>query len=145
MKRSEKKDWAKTIYLNDNLTQKEVALRVGVALKTVNGWVDKDGWKDLRKTMLVTREKNLKRLYAQLDELNTKIESREVGDRYSVKGEADTLVKLTSAIKNLELDSSIAEVVNVLTRVIQFVRASDLELAQRLTVVMDDFIKSILK
>jgi transposase len=145
MKRHEKKDWAKTVYLNDNLSQKETALRVGVALKTINQWVNKEGWDDLRKTMLVTREKNLKRLYAQLDELNTAIESRAEGSRYSVKGEADTLVKLTSAIKNLELDSSIAEVVNVLTRVIKFVRSADLELAQKLTVIMDDFVKSILK
>lgn len=37
----QKKEWAKTLYLKDNLTQAEIAERVGVSRPTVNGWINK--------------------------------------------------------------------------------------------------------
>lgn len=36
---TQKKEWAKTLYLKENLTQQEIADRVGVSRATVNRWI----------------------------------------------------------------------------------------------------------
>lgn len=35
----QKREWAKTLYLKENLTQQEIAERVGVSRITVNNWI----------------------------------------------------------------------------------------------------------
>ncbi len=41
---SQKKEWAKTLYLKERLTQQEIADRVGVTRVTVNSWSNKEKW-----------------------------------------------------------------------------------------------------
>ena len=36
---AQKKEWAKTLYLKENLTQQEIADRVGVSRVSVSNWV----------------------------------------------------------------------------------------------------------
>ena len=43
---TQKKEWAKTLYLKENLTQQEIADRVGVARITVNRWIADGKWEE---------------------------------------------------------------------------------------------------
>lgn len=42
----QKKDYARTLYLKDNLTQQEIADKVGVSRKTVNRWAIAEQWEN---------------------------------------------------------------------------------------------------
>lgn len=139
---SQKKDWAKVLYLKENITQKEIALRVGVTEKTLGGWIKAENWEQLKSSIVVTKEEELRRIYLQINELNTLIFSREVGKRFAIPSEADTLSKLAATSRNLETDTSIAEVIEVARGVLSFVRKDDLAKAQELSKIFDAFIKT---
>jgi transposase len=141
----QKKEWAKTEYVVKNLSQKEVAEIVGVSAVTMNKWVKENNWDELRRQMLVTREKQLSRLYAQIDELTRAIENRPEGERYANSKEADTLNKLTSAIRAMETEASLADVVEVSKRVLNWLRPLNGAKAIELSGIFNDFIKHILK
>jgi transcriptional regulator with XRE-family HTH domain len=141
----QKKEWAKLLYTMQRLNQKQTAEKVGVSPKTMNNWVQDEKWDDLRASLIVTKQEQLRRLYAQINEINTEIESRPEGKRYALSKEADTLVKLTASAKALETESSIAEMIAAFTGFINWLRLSDLLKAQEFTRLQDEFIKTLLK
>jgi len=141
----QKKEWAYTEYVVNNLSQKEVAAKVGISAVTMSKWVREGKWDDLRRQMLVTREKQLGRLYAQFDELTKAIEAKPEGERYANSKEADTLNKLTAAIRSLETDASVADIVEVSKRLLNWLRPLDPVKAIEISSVFNDFIKHSLK
>ena len=87
----QKKDYARTLYLKDNLTQQEIADKVGVSRKTVNRWVTVEKWEEMRVGMTLTKEQQVASLHRQVAEINRIISQREEGKRYATAAEADTL------------------------------------------------------
>lgn len=143
---SSRKELAKTLYISDHgITQKEIAERVGVSEKTIGKWIKNDNWEKLRTSLLLTKEAELARMYEQLRELNTSILKKEEGERYANSKEADTMVKLTSAIKALETDVSAAEAMETLKGLINMVRVEDQTLAKSITKWADIYVKTLLK
>ena len=71
-------DLAKIYFVNENLTQKEIAIRLKVTEKTVGSWVTKGNWEKLKTSMLVTKENQIKDLYSQLQAINDEIKTRPV-------------------------------------------------------------------
>ena len=143
--KGQKKEWAKLLYIRENLTQKEIAQKVGSSHITVGKWVKKEGWDKLRQSMLITRETQLSRLYMQLDELNTAIMEREEGHRFPDYKEADTISKLANSIKTMESDASIADIVEVAKRLLNWLRPVSPDKTVEVARIFDDFIKDILK
>lgn len=141
----QKKEWAKLLYVNERLTQKEAAERADVSAVTINKWVKEGEWDKLRQSMLVTREAQLSRMYLQLDALNTAIMTREEGQRFPSSKEADTMSKLANAIKTMETEASIADIVEVSKRLLNWLRPVDPVKAKDFAQVIDDFIKDALK
>lgn len=138
----QKKSWAQTLYLKESLTQQEIADRVGVSRVTVNKWVRDGKWEEHKAGLTITREQQIANLYRQVAEINRTIESRPDGERFASSGEADILAKLSSAIRKMETDAGIADIISVLTQFINFVRPADLEKAKDITRLADAFIKS---
>lgn len=145
MKSTEKKEWAKLLFTKEGLSQTEVAARTGVSKVTINKWVASGEWNKLRQSLLVTRDEQLRRLYMQLDELNTAIMQREQGSRFANSKEADTISKLTVSIRTLETDASIADIVEVCKRILNYLRPISPEKAREVAMIFDDFIKEALK
>lgn len=141
----QKQEWAEQLITQQNLTQKEAAKKVGISTVTMNKWYKKFEWEDLKQSLLVTRQSQLKRLYMQMDELNTAIMNREEGNRFANSKEADTLSKLAGAIKTMETEASIADVVEVSKRFLNFIRRSSPDKAIDVADLFDDFIKYLLK
>ena len=56
----QKKDWAKMLYTKETLTQAEIAERVGVSRVTVNNWINKENWEQLKASVTITREEQLR-------------------------------------------------------------------------------------
>lgn len=138
----QKKSWAQTLYLKENLTQQEIADRVGVSRVTVSKWIRDGKWEEHKAGLTITREQQIANLYRQVAEINRAIESRPDGERFANAGEADILSKLSSAIRKMEADAGISDIISVLTQFINFIRPVDLEKAKEVTRLADAFIKS---
>lgn len=143
----QKKDWAKLLFMKENLTQKEIAEKVGISQQTMTRWVKVEKWEQLKVSITTTREEQLRSLIRQLSELNTTIASREPseGKRYATSAEADIIVKLGKSISDLETETGLSEIQSSFTAFLNWLRKFDLEEAQRIVVLFDDFIKTKLK
>jgi len=137
----QKKEWAAMLYLKENLTQAEIAEKVGVSKVTMNKWVKGEKWEERKAGITLTREEQIKNLYRQVAEINEVVAGREKGKRFATTTEADTLVKLSGAIKKMETETGIADIISVGTRFVEFLRPIDLDKAKDITRLFDIFIK----
>lgn len=147
MKPNLKKEHAKLLFTQEKLSQKEIAERVNVSEQTITKWVNANNgeWRRLRQNLIVTKKEQLSRIYEQLDEITEEIQTREKGKRYVNSKEADILVKLTAAARNLETETSLAEIIEVGMRFLNWMRPVDLEKAKEFSGYFDGFIKDQLK
>lgn len=138
---SQKKQWAQTLYLRENLTQLEIAERVGVSRVTVSKWVRDGKWEEQKAGLTLTRQEQVANLYRQVAEINRTIATRHEGERFPNSKEADILGKLSAAIRNMEQETGIADIISVLTAFIEWLRPLDLDKAKEITRLADAFIK----
>ncbi len=138
---AQKKEWAGTLYLKENLTQAEIAEKVGVSRITINKWIKAEKWEERKVGITLTREEQIGHLYRQVAEINKSINNKKDGERYADTKEADILGKLSSAIKKMETDIGIADIISVGTRFVEWLRPVDLEKAKEITRLFDAFIK----
>ena len=116
---AQKKEWAKTLYMRENLTQQEIAERVGVSRVTVSNWVRAGKWEEQKAGLTLTRQEQVANLYRQVAEINRAISARAEGERFPNSKEADILGKLSAAIRNMEQETGIADIISVLTGFIE--------------------------
>lgn len=141
----QKKDYARQLYLNDSsITQVEIAEKVGVSKVTLCKWVKDGKWQELQMSLLVGKEEQLARLYKQLRLLNDAIENKE-NQKFATSKEADAILKLTVAIKNLETEINIAEKMATGKEFLSFVRkTAGFDTSKEVAKLFDSFIKSCL-
>ena len=137
----QKKDYARMLYLKDNLTQQEIAEKVGVSRQSVIRWMKAEKWEEMKVGVTLSREQQISNLHRQVMELNNVILSRPEGERYATAPEADTLGKPAASIKKMETDVGIADLVSVGIRFIEWIRPIDLDKAKEVTILWDKFIK----
>lgn len=145
LKKTEAKEYAKMLYLDttQKLTQKEISERVGVRAGTIGKWINEEEWDKLRKSLMVTRQKMISDLYDQLEWLNDDIKTRDI--KVANAKEANTIAIITTSIKRLETETSIAEVYEVATSFLDFLKPMDFELYKKLIPIFDAFINAKLK
>ncbi len=141
----QKRDWALLLYTKENLEQKEIALKVGVSEVTISKWKKKYHWEELKVSITITKEEQLKNLYRQIAELNKNIASRDEGERYATSKEADSITKLANAIEKMETDIGLSDIVSTVKRFLAWLRKFDLEKAQELVPLFDSFIETQVK
>ena len=81
--RQQQKEFARTLYLRENLTQAEIAERVGVSRQTVIRWMGAEKWDELKASISMTAEEQIRNLQRQVIEINNSILNRESGNRYA--------------------------------------------------------------
>jgi transposase-like protein len=143
----QKKDYAKHLYLSEpDALQKDIAERVGVSQNTMTRWVRDGKWEEMRTSVVTTKTMQLSRLYAHLKELNDSIDARPEGERYVGSRDADTLTKLTAAIRNLETETNIGDKIEVGKEFLSYVRrtAESAETVKTVAALFDGYIKSCL-
>lgn len=130
------------LYMQGQLTQKEIAAKVGASEKAIRDWKERYLWEQLRKSLLTSKAQLLGFFYTVLDKIKTKIEAEEgFGDTKL----ADMVVKYTAAIKNLETETSIAQLMDAGMKAHKHFQISDPEFALRFLNEYDAFIKEQLK
>lgn len=140
-----KKDIAKDLYLKGGCTQEEIAAKVGTTRQTVSRWAREGKWEELRASFTISTENILAGMIRQVSEIQNQANARKEGERSFTPKEADTVVKITSAIKKLQNDAGITDIVNVGIRFTNWLRGIDIEKAKEYNELWDLFIKDQLK
>ncbi|GAA4465185.1 hypothetical protein GCM10023093_16910 [Nemorincola caseinilytica] len=137
---TQQEDHARVLYFYDkNLTSKAIAERVGASERAVVGWIKKGKWESLRLSMILSRADQLARLYNILRAITDKIEEQNgIGDTKL----ADMMIKYTAAIRNLETDTSIAEIVEVMIKFMDFIQHHHPQHHRLITDISDEFVRS---
>lgn len=138
----QKKEWAELLFMRGDLTQKAIAEKVGTSEKTLSGWVTKDNWDKLRKSMLTTKTEILRNLYDILDKIGKKLKE---DDSYGDSKIADMYVKYTAAINNLETETSTGQIFEVGRMFVNWLQDRDPQFALLVLNNLDAFIKDNLK
>lgn len=141
----QKKEWARMLYCAGDLSQKEIALKIGSSEKTISKWVNENHWDTLRKSLLTTKAEQLRFLYDQLDAINRHIATKDEGKRYADSKESDIIAKTTASIKNLETETSIGELMEAGKQYIRFLQTQSLDKAKENVLLFDAFIKMKMK
>lgn len=138
--KKKEQDYARVLYTQERLTFVEIAERTGVSAKTISKWCNDLGWDNIRKSLLITKQTQIAMLYNQMEWLNNEIAIRV--SKVATPGEADTLIKITSAIKKLEVETSMGEIIEVGRLFIDFTKDVDFHKAKDITTLFDQFIQS---
>lgn len=139
--KEQKKNLAKHLYIHGKMTYEEIGKDVGVQRQTVSRWAKEGKWEETKAGMSVTREENLKYLNQHLKNINMDILKRDEANRQPTTKEADVMAKIAAAIKNMELDVGIADIISVGMRFTEWLRRVDLEKAKEFIPYWDSFIK----
>ena len=137
-----RKEWAKELFIKENLTQKAIADRVGVSENSLSKWVIEGNWKALRTSLLVTRSTEIRHLLEQLALLDEQNLLALTDDDPETNPNYDSVIKLAAAIRKLEIQTGIGEMIDTGMALIKFISAEELELAKKLTTYFDLFIES---
>lgn len=137
----DKRNIARTLYLEGDFTQEEIAEKVGTSRQTIIRWAREDCWQELKASLSITPTQLISQMQQQIAEINRSIATREEGARYASPAEADALLKLATAIKKLQDELGISEVISVCMRFLSWLRPLDLQQAKTFSNLMDVFIK----
>ena len=141
---AQKKEYAGILYLKENLTQQEIAEKVGISRQSLSKWIKAEKWEERKVGVTLTREEQIANFHRQVAEINKVIMDREPGKRFASTAEADTLGKLAAAIRKMESDVGIADIISVGMRFINWLRPVDIQKAKEFTGLWDLFIKDSL-
>ena len=122
---SDKQYLAKILYTREQLDQKIIAKKVNVSENTISKWVKDFNWKKLRSRLLLSKDDQITEMYEELEEISKKIKEKSPGDRFADTKQADIRIKTTAAIRNLETDLGIAEIVDVGIKFIKFLQMTE--------------------
>lgn len=141
-KQDTKKKNAKALFITGQYQQKEIAELIGVTVQTISRWVNTEKWDLELASLTITKDKQLARYYAQINEINEEIAGRDKGQRYANSKEADTLLKLSAAAEKLESETGVREIVDVSIGLLEWVRQNDPDKAKELSNLFDGYIKT---
>lgn len=137
----DKKSIARSLFLDGNYTQEEIADKVGTTRQTVSRWIREDNWEEVKASVAITPAQIISQWNRQIIEVNNAIAARDEGQRYATPAEADALAKLAGAINKLQNDVGVSDCVSVAMRFLSWLRPLDVEAAKQFNNLFDAFIK----
>lgn len=141
----DKKSIAKDLFIKSRCTQEEIAEKVGITRQTVSRWIREGKWEELRVSITISTEQIIAGMIKQISDIQDGANARPEGQRALTAKEADTIVKLSSAIKKLQNEAGITDIVNVGIKFTYWLRSIDIEKAKEYNELWDLFIKDQLK
>lgn len=135
---NQKKAWAKTIFLRENKTQKEIAQEVGVREATLSKWVKE--WEHLKLNLLQTREERYIATLVQLQNLDKEIATKGFPD----SKQADIRRKLVADLNDLEQEADIRTVSEVGQAILKYLKPINSAQSELIGAIINDYIKYLL-
>ena len=135
----ERKKWAEYLYKRTDIPVRDIALEVQVDEAELSSWIRAGNWLGSKRSLLTSKAAQLDQLYALLEKLHQKILT-DAADGPNVK-DVDLYIKYTTAIKNLEVQTTVSEFIEAFELFLRWLRKRDLALAQKIAPYFDAFIK----
>ena len=132
-------DSAKTLFIKNGLTAKEISDILEVSENSIGKWIAAGGWRELRAAQTASVDSIRARSLAAIDKIYT---AAEEDDRVLTDAEADRIAKLSAAMRNLEKGIDSATRFEVLYDFLKFFKAIDESLAIKISKVMPDYVNS---
>lgn len=142
MAKKAEKDLAFTLYMNTDLSQKEIAAKVKVSERVMSVWVKDGEWELKKAAQEIGKEELIRNLLIQARELNGQIQQRPDGQRYATPSEIDTIIKITSSIKNLQKQATLTDYITVCEQLLKYLLVGAPELAKALADPMNEFVSA---
>ena len=136
-KNENKRQIARTLFVQGGMTQKEIASKLEVTEQTISRWAKKDHWDELKKNVMSGKQEILRSLYTELQKLQTIIE--ENGGVADSK-QADIRRKLITDIRQLETRYSVSQTVQIGMDFCEFLKEIDFDLAGKISRYFQSFI-----
>lgn len=135
------KDWAQHLYTHEGNNEKAIAHKTGVEEAQVRQWATNGTWAALRKTLPTTRDYQLEQLYKLMEKVTEKLGDTDDPNPKDV----DLVVKYTAAIKNLDTETTLQQIVEVAKLFTNWLKPRDLDLTKTITTQFDKFIRERVK
>lgn len=135
------RDIAMKLYLYTDMAQKEIADDLGLSEKTVCKWADEDKWRELKQALTRSPEYLIKKHFEHIEKIYK--QAKEEDDRPVDSKEADTISKLSNAIKHLDTRVDVSITMTVLKGFNEYVKPLDMEFAKKAAAYFIPYIKSI--
>lgn len=142
---AQKKEWAKQLFMQGDITQKDIAIKVGIAEKTMGRWVEEEKWDVQRKSLNVTTDEIIRDLLDTLDHMRKEAKIAATDNDPATKPDSDGIYKMSLAIRKLQDKTGIGDTIRTMMEFIKFVMPEDHALAQEIAKYGDLFIESCLK
>jgi len=133
----QKKQWARLLYIYHEETIQGIAAIVDIDESEVRLWVNDNKWTDVKRSNLTSKENQLQTMYSMLEKATDRMKN----DEHPNPKDADLLIKYTAAIKNLETDTSLTQIVEVAKLFTTWLYRRDIPLTKTVTLQLDAFIK----
>lgn len=138
MNRIQQQDYAKNLYLK-KVKQEEIAIKVGVSVRTIQNWIKKQNWKEQRAAMSVTTHQLIPKLFKRIDEILSE-------DEFDDKA-ADRLAKVVKSLERFNAGVSVIDEIDVFMSFGQWLQARatidaelDQAIIQRINTYQDSYI-----
>lgn len=138
----DKKEQARELFVNSNMTQQSIAQMVSVTAKTLRKWIIDNGWKEEKDAESITRRSLLADAYKQLASVNKEINEKHNG--VPDKKLSDVKGQLRREIEALSV-KPLHRYIEVLHEVIDWGRIKGRAELGDFTEFMNDFIQDLAK
>jgi predicted transcriptional regulator len=137
-----KKGLAFILYMETDLSQKEIADQLDTTEATVSKWANADNWKQKKAVDALSPDKLVREFYNQAFDI---MEKAKKDNRPVNSSEADSLVKLAAAIDKLDRKVSPSIVTAAFMRFNNWVRVQDLELVKKMMPYQMRYLQELIK
>lgn len=136
-----KKDFAQTLFLYSNVTQGEIAQRVGVSENTLSKWKQEGDWESQRGALTATKPQLIKDFYHQIGLIKSSAVDGEGKARALDYKEAQSIRVITKAIAELDKTLTVDVYFQVMEEFVRWLFEAQPDEAQRFLPWQDRFMK----
>jgi flagellin-specific chaperone FliS len=127
---TQKKDYAKLLFIKDGLTPKQVAEKAGLPEKMVTAWATKEKWESQRKALTASKAEQLAFLYDILAKLTEHGKAALEDDDPKTNPDTNAIDKISKSIERLEKDGGIGNMIQTGIELLKYVQAEDIVAAK---------------
>jgi hypothetical protein len=131
-----KKEFARFLYTRQEISTTAIAITIGIEEPKIRKWVAEGAWGGMRQGLKTGAKNNVVRLHKLLQSLCEKVAT----DPEPNPKDVDLILKYSAAIKNLEPEVGICEIVEVAELFVLWLRTQNADIAKQTAALLDKFI-----